>query len=823
MSKPTISEPFGRRAARLSSPHGLLALELEEGKGNLFDQIDGLNAFVSCRALRGEAEVIVERSSEGDHLSIKDLNPIQTQILENIYAVQHQHSRGTWFLPEKATLKAGLVNLPSIFRKYPRFGHHIVADGTARVVFAESPAAVFIWAVLEPLFYNLFLPLEMRANWSGLKSREEHLSAWAEVDRLVAALGLKLDSELAAMRYGAGWGRLSSKAQTQAKQNLISSIADQTTEALARRFRAFCCLDLVMHYYSRAQDGRATRKRALNRVTDKKCLVAFFHGDWLRFLQYLGETPHPDEQVALAIPRARFFVGGAKSPKSPAAIAEEKGVSLDEVQRVLATYWDAPDGRAKPLASPVEERVGVLRDFWSAFDTLHSRQTSGMSSLWGLLEESRSIRIGWQGPDWYSPRLYQELIPEKLTASIEELWGAIMLPQRPDRIASEIAPHALMAETFGSALSFWHGCGLAAWFLCEGPYSRTDIQGMPSYYGRQLYALEQLGAPIPPSLFTELGKAEARLGPVVPLERSASSTTLGSGASIEMRVAMGSRRDGFQILRDIISRYRREWAKQYLTTYLRARWKGDLGEPARLYAQTIADKGRPPGPKQLARMAAVATNRWFGGDISSFCAAIGEKSAFHPTRSPLMPADRLGFAKKVLAALQAAAPVDDARAEAAGQRSSDLERLAEESLRFVQLRECLGRSPTAKEFGRFDYLSATLGDTVDRAWKKYSQIILRELDEFPKTSSPEQGPSPLRRRGQLLGVRRACRWFVAISTAGREGRHTPNPLPALPDLTHCSSVTKTIQRSSGLRLEGHCSFGGVTTWSRFFGEPERRI
>src|SRR6516162_2005715 len=105
MSKPTISEPFGRRAARLSSPHGLLALELEEGKGNLFDQIDGLNAFVSCRALRGEAEVIVERSSEGDHVSIKDLNPIQTEILENIYAVQHQHSRGTWFLPEKATLK----------------------------------------------------------------------------------------------------------------------------------------------------------------------------------------------------------------------------------------------------------------------------------------------------------------------------------------------------------------------------------------------------------------------------------------------------------------------------------------------------------------------------------------------------------------------------------------------------------------------------------------------------------------------------------------------------------------------------------------------
>jgi hypothetical protein len=380
MSEATISEPFGRRAARLTSSELLLALEEEEGKNEFFGQVDSLAAFAIGRTLRGEAAVIVEGARDKEHVVIAGLDPRQEKALANIYSVEQQHLRGAWFLPEKTTLKTGLANLPIIFSKYPRFAHHISAEGSARVIFAENPAAVFTWAILEPLFNHLFLPLEMRASWSGLKSREEHLSAWAEVDKLVAALGLKLDDELAVMRYGAGWGHLSSDDQIKAKEKLLASIANQATDAIAKRFRAFCCLDLIAHYYSRAQDGRVTRRRGLNRTVDKKTLIAFFHGDWLRLLEYLGEQPHPDEQLITAIPQTRFFVGGAKSP---AAVAQEKGVSLEEVERVLLTYWDVPGGKARPLASPVEERVAVLSDFWSIFDEIHSRQTSGMTALWG--------------------------------------------------------------------------------------------------------------------------------------------------------------------------------------------------------------------------------------------------------------------------------------------------------------------------------------------------------------------------------------------------------------------------------------------------------
>jgi hypothetical protein len=204
-----------------------------------------------------------------------------------------------------------------------------------------------------------------------------------------------------------------------------------------------------------------------------------------------------------------------------------------------------------------------------------------------------------------------------------------------------------------------------------------------------------------------------------------------------MRLGMGSRRSGFEKLRDIITSHRREWARQHLASYLRARWEGDLREPARLSAQIIADTGKLPAPKQFAQQAAVATNRWFGGDISAFCAAIAEKSIFRPTYVSLMPADRRGFATKILAALQTSLTDsgDQKRTQSAAHRNNDLERLAEESPRFVQLREALGRPPTLKEFGRFAYWAPALAPDVNQAWRTYARVIEAELNAPAEAAS----------------------------------------------------------------------------------------
>jgi hypothetical protein len=154
----------------------------------------------------------------------------------------------------------------------------------------------------------------------------------------------------------------------------------------------------------------------------------------------------------------------------------------------------------------------------------------------------------------------------------------------------------------------------------------------------------------------------------------------------------------------------------------------------------MADKGTPPSPKQFARLVVVATNHWFGGDIDAFCASVGEKSPFHPTRTVLMPYDRIRFATEVFEALggvhtesrnnfQLRIESEAAQAE----RNNELQRLAEESLRFVQLQEALGRPPNLKEFGRFDR-PAVLAPDVEQAWSIYASAIASALQQGSEAS-----------------------------------------------------------------------------------------
>ena len=89
-----------------------------------------------------------------------------------------------------------------------------------------------------------------------------------------------------------------------------------------------------------------------------------------------------------------------------------------------------------------------------------------------------------------------------------------MLARWPEHIVTNLSPHGTMSETFGPALSFWHGVGLTAWFITEGPYARTDMVGLADYYASQLAALDTFGCPVDPLVFDELIVAEkqARTG-----------------------------------------------------------------------------------------------------------------------------------------------------------------------------------------------------------------------------------------------------------------------------------------------------------------------
>jgi hypothetical protein len=740
---------FGRAAAAVRDAGELLALEGRVDANTRFADIDDLIGDLVVRSLTGQRIVTVQRGRQNDTITVDGLTATRSDVLADRYVVANQHARGAWFVPEKGSLKAGVMNFPATFAAQPRFAGGIIWEERARVLLGQNPDAVLSWAVLEPLFEELFLPFELRGRLVGTKSQEDQLAAWTTVDALLASLELEFADELAVMRYGGGWSRLRSAEQLEAKQRLLAALASEATPALAARYRAHRLLRLITRYYAKAKDGRARRKQVLTRPLEKT-LSGFFGGDWLAFLDLLGEEPHPDEEIAVAIPETKLMVGGTKTV---ATVAAEKGLPAEEVERMLATFWETSAQQGAGVTSPVEERVAALEHFWHPFDELHGRQTSGMRSLWGLVEDMREIRIGWEGPEWYHARQYADLLPATLSRDIERLWGSIMLPRWPDRVVSEIAPHALMAEAFGPALHFWHGTALTAWFLCEGPYSRTDMIGLATYHQDALAALQRLGCPIDAGLFAELQEAEQHLGPPEPITNDRSTHEVVPGISIEFSTSMGSRRSGFERLRDIITRHRRAWAERYLGAYLRARWETELREAARLHAQAIAERGKPPTAKQFARHAATPVNHWFGGDIEGFYAAVGEKSPVHPQRVMLMPQDRRAFALAVFERLGGkpfhretiVASHEEGQAQAEEQdRITKLGWLAGQSLHLIQLAEALGRPPTMKEFGApsFEYRSAVIAPDVEAAWNRYAALIETVRREPAKWSHAEPAATP---------------------------------------------------------------------------------
>jgi hypothetical protein len=84
----------------------------------------------------------------------------------------------------------------------------------------------------------------------------------------------------------------------------------------------------------------------------------------------------------------------------------------------------------------------VLDVFEQAFDALHAKQGTGMTALWGLVEESGSVPFYGEydlqrGLSDYQPGLYRKLISLDLNSEIESLCGTIMLRRWRERIVTE--------------------------------------------------------------------------------------------------------------------------------------------------------------------------------------------------------------------------------------------------------------------------------------------------------------------------------------------------------------------------------------------------
>ena len=714
---------FGRQVVQAATPTVFLELEEREGRRDQFAVIDALTETLLRRSLRGEPVAVLTADAQRNvSLELVGLDDADAAFLAHAFALAAQQQRGAWFLPEAATLDAGWANFPFHLQTQPRFATGITAEERGKVSFRSSAGALFFWAVLEPLFEQLYYPFALRGPLAGTKDQAWQRSAWREAEVFLAALGFDVGDVLAPIRFGGGWSKLRAPAQVQAKQALMEALRQQSARPHAARYRAYQIQRLLSRYYQQAKKGPPKFRSVLTKDL-QRVLAGFFGGDWLAFLAYIDEEPHPDEQIATALPETRLVVADRDRV---AAVATAHDLSAAEIERVLAAFWGTD--RA---ASPVEPRVDALRAYWRELDAIHARQRSGMPPLWGLVDDM-GVSLAVRAP--YQPGLYRALLTPQLLAEIDRLWGACMLTRWPDRIVSPIAPHALLAEAFGPALTFWQGCSLTAWFLCEGPSSRTDLAGLADYHARDLAALERLGCPVDPALFDELRAAERLLGPPrrIPDPAPRIRQDLDEGISLTVEVSIGMRRDGFERLRDIMTRHRRSWSEQHFEAYLRARWETEIRDAARAFHLVAERKGKAPNPKQFAPHAAMATNHWFGGDLSALYRMMGEKSPFEPTWLLLMPADREAFAQSVYQRLIDAAQALPINAAAGAARDDEepvrlhLQRLAEESIRFVQREEVFGRPPTLEEFGRegFAYRASSLSPELAAAWSMYQQAIM---------------------------------------------------------------------------------------------------
>ncbi len=708
-------ETFGSKVNQAGSIAELLKLESQEAKSDLFQKLDEIVGQLLVRILQGEQIVNITQ----DHLKVNTVkiqiyHDLDRDFLNETFCLEHQQARGAWFLPEHDNLQVGKINLPWMFKTYNRFANGMALEERGKVWLNSSADAVFIWAVLEPLSDILFLPFELRGHLAGTLSREETSEQWNEIDIFYQTLGFQVTQELAVMRWGGGWHKLRAAEQLEAKHRLLKSLALQVKPEMGQRYRAFRVQALVNGYYKKAnREGQVKRKRALTKPIVPN-LAGFFGGDWLAFLNYLGEKPHPEEQIMTALPETRPFIGGVNRV---AEIAALQGVSIDEIERIAGAYWQQSTGQ-----SPIEKRVEVLRQYWSVFDNIHAHQSPEMKSLWGLLEDYRcfSFEEGYSSsssPRDYQQQLYQTFLPEQLQDEIVNLWGYVMLAKFPDRIVSELFPHQLMAETFGTALKFWHGCALTAWFICEGCYSRTDIAGMQHYYRRELATLETFQTPIDLTMFDELLEAETKLGSIIQIEIPNSRDY--------------QRREGFENLRDIITRHRRIWAERFLSSYLHTRWESEILEAGRVHNLLIHEgNGKAPTLKKFAKSAVTATNHWFGGNISSLYGAIREKSPIQPERFKLMPEHKFEFAQAVYQALSESAVAELVDING-GMRYLKIE-LANLSLNYIQIEEASGREPNIDELGikNLKYYREKADFNIEKIYDAYSTIILEVREIF---------------------------------------------------------------------------------------------
>ncbi len=714
---------FGRRL--LDAPTSdALALEREAGHADAFAPLDRLIGRVAARSLAGERVAYLDKTrARGHRLHLPDLDADDRAWVAAARSPDAVRANGFWSLPEKASLVVGPLSTAWSLRTRGRFGPLVSADERARLAL-DTPEAVAVWSLLAPALDLLYAPVTLRTVDAGTMDRAEQEALWTGLAVALGTLGLSTSDAFKTVRYGNGWSKLSADARHEALLAYVEALRDGLPADAGARLRHLLQRPLVEKYYARAKaDGTALQKRVVPAAL-RPAFVGAWGGDWRAFVAYLGEAVHPQEHVATAIPSVDL----AATPTSDLdAVAHATGTTTDDVAAVAAAVFGAD-----ALESSGPDRADVLRRFWDVFDAAHARQRSGDTSLWGLVD-SGSLGPSPDDSGVHGHDLYRTRVPSDLVSDIEALWGGHAWTRHPERTVTEWSPHARMAEALGPALAFWEGVALTAWFVCEGPSSRTDLPGLPEYHAREIAALADAGTPVDPAFLRAIAQAERLLGPPQQVWTDEHTIPSESGLfTITTRSGGGTRRDGFETVRDLITDARRTWADRYLDGYLRDRERSALeGAAERYHVAVNARGGKPPTLKQAARDAASATNLWLGGDLGAFYRLIRERSPapIEDGRLVTRPPDlALEYLYRRLAALGV---------EAATAVSWTARRVLKPATEYVRWLEGTGEAPGSDRIRDFEYHAGLFGGNPDQAWTAFVAAVERAC------LAPAADPAPI--------------------------------------------------------------------------------
>lgn len=709
---PTPPLPFGRQylagkaAMGTNDVAAALAAERSTGRADAFARIDHLTAQLADAAFAGAKPVVaVHRAKKGPSVTLPTLEADDQQLLAETYGLNAQQKRGAWYLPEQVKLTTGYGSIGSYRTAQPEFLMNAIRDDTVTVEATDTGTELYLWTVLLPFLTTLMSPLDLRAPTGKPQLAGSLVSQWTQLVADFRRLDLNVEPQLQALAPESSWMHLGFTAQVATRNALMTAIAGQITSTTVAAWRMHAISELSAAFYRKAKSGTPLSTAVLTKAL-QPTLSGVFAGSWARFLDYLGEDPNPAEQTQSTLPEPRLYTGATDRVTE---VATTLNLPADDVAAMLAAYL----GTHHDTQSPVGERTTVMTQWWQEFDRIHADQKPGDRPLWGLVDEPIYTVDNPRAPTPYG---YQQLLSTRVVADVDRLWDGLTLDRWPERTVSEFQPHRLMAEAFGPALILWHEIGLTCWFVCEGPYARTQLPELRGRYSDQREALATMGFPVDDHLFTELTAAEHRLGPERPYRTQQKEVHVAAGITLTTTFDDGARRrDGFQILRDIVTHHRRTWADAYLQDYLRARWDSELRAVAREYSRRHAATGRTVTYKQFAKFASDAANHWFNGNLGAVYAAVGEVAPTTPRRHDLLEGHPAAFLAAMSTGLR--------RLDNSDTTSWERGKLAARALRYLQLQEALGRPPTEKEFGANQYRWDIFNKDADRLWEQYVQII----------------------------------------------------------------------------------------------------